>query len=86
MSENNGWVNNFGRILEARETKNKYIEITKDVVLKKGDRILLKKHAAHLDGLVKAGKITSEEAEQKLEKQGFVKYLLSRTPRENLSE
>jgi len=88
MSQNpnsNDWINNFARLNKSQKGNN-YIEVTKDVNLQKGDRINLKKFEDHLKGLVGAGVIQSDEADRKLDKQGFVKYILSRTPREKLSE
>jgi len=74
------WVNNLGKILESRQGKI-YIKLDKDCTLLKGDVIFLSKFKDDVARLVEGGHITEDEAEAKLEKQSFVKYILTKPPR-----
>jgi hypothetical protein len=73
------WINNCGDIRLSKKNEL-YIKIKKPLSLKEGDTLLLTKFADHLDGLVKAGIVKEDDAENQKESQHFVKYILTKTP------
>lgn len=77
----NEWINNFGEILESKAGKI-YIKFKKDADIKEGDVVFLTKFADDIQSKVEAGFITEDEAESSLTKRSFVKYILTKPPRD----
>lgn len=76
------WVNDIGAIKKSKNG-NLYIGIDKDIVLKSGDRLVLKSKAKEIEDSVASGKITEERGEELLEKLAFIKYTIHQPPRED---
>lgn len=79
----NGWVNDFGSVLTDKNNSKKfYIKIKKDVTLREGDVVHLNTIEENMNRLVKSGKITEEEAQERINKLNFIKYSLTLPPRD----
>lgn len=76
------WINDLGSVLKDRKKPGKfYIKINKEVTLKPGDIVQMKTIQEENENMVKAGKMTEEEAEQRSNKLDFIKYNLTLPPR-----
>lgn len=73
------WVNNVAEIKTGKDG-GFYLQIKKDVEIKRGQCMRMVKLEDHLNGLVDRGVITSAQADEELEKRGYVKYVLSLAP------
>lgn len=82
MSDDKKWINGVGIIAVPKAGGNLYIKIQKDIELKEGDRITLKKKEDSLREAFEAGRITQGRYEELLESQSWIKYELTRAPRE----
>lgn len=85
MSERKEWLNNFavinkGKTKDGDEDGSLYIKVIKDVTMKKGDIVHVKSVEEVYEGWVNAGKITVEEAEQKLDDFHWQLYYLTLPP------
>lgn len=83
MSSDKEWLNNCASINEKKDGSGLIVKVNKDFSVREGDILLMEKHSDYLDGLVQRGIIKPEERDQKLEKQHFVKYRLTKPPRKD---
>jgi hypothetical protein len=79
MSEK--WINNFGTINQSKAGKL-YIKFNEDADIKKDDVVFMQKKTDEIDDKVSRGVITEEEGENQKEKFHFIKYVLTKPPRE----
>lgn len=75
------WINDVG-IIATSKAGQPYIKFNKDVNLKEGDRLLMKKKSDDIQEQVDAGKISEERGEELKEKLSFIKYTLTKPPRD----
>lgn len=75
------WINDAGKIKVGKKG-NLYIQFDKDFEVQKGDTMLIEKFEDHLGKLVDKGIISEDQADQRKEKQHFVKYVLAKPPRD----
>ncbi len=75
------WVNDIGTINKSKNG-NLYINIDKDLSVKKGDRLILRSKKKEIEASVEAGKISEERGEELQEKLHFIKYTIHQPPRE----
>jgi len=75
------WINGVGTI-NVSKSGNFYINVDIDsITLQRGDRLVLKEKAKELEELRDAGKISDERCEKLKEKLSFIKYTISKAPR-----
>lgn len=75
------WQNNVMSIQESK-SENLYIRVNEDVVLKKGQNLVLKDKQESLDESLKDGRITEERHAELSDKLNFIKYEISVPPNE----
>ena len=75
------WINDIGTINKSKKG-NLYIQLDKDVVLKKGDRLVLKNKKEEILNSVESGKITEDRGQELIEKLHFIKYSIHQPPSE----
>ncbi len=75
------WKNDLGTINKSK-AGNLYINIDKDHVIKKGDRLILKSKKQEIEASVTSGKISEERGEELKTKLEFIKYTIHAPPRE----
>jgi hypothetical protein len=83
-SNKGGWINNAVEVVVSKTGKN-IIQVKKDLVLKEGQRILLKSFADDLADKVSRGYISEEAMNERLTRQSFVKAIGSVAPVEDKS-
>jgi hypothetical protein len=77
----NEWINDLGEILESKQGKI-YIKFKKDCEIKAGDAVFLTKFKDDVQQRVEAGFLTEVDAESLLERCSFIKYKLTKPPRD----
>ena len=75
------WINDVA-IIATSKAGHPYVKFNKDVNLKEGDRLLMKKKSDDLDEQIASGKITEERGQVLKEKLSFIKYTLTKPPRD----
>ena len=75
------WINDIGTINKSKKG-NLYIQLDKDCVMKKGDRLVLRSKKDDILKSVQTGKITEERGEELIEKLHFIKYSIHQPPSE----
>ncbi len=74
------WINGVGIIAVPKNGGDPYIKIEQDIVLKKGDRLHMKKKSDAIDSAVRSGKIAEDYGAELKEKLSWIKYELSKMP------